>query len=169
MKKTLNYLLGGLLILLFLAGSVSAAGKMVGDDIDDHDKASIGRIGDLIHESFVDGYMLAYHSLDLRNPKSDGMDKATMDRTRAMTNKEMVKPYHLMVYIMDKNHKLVLKGNVGFLIKDPEGNSQKAMGLYMSRGFGTTADMKKKGTYNITMKAMLGDNRIMDNFKYEMK
>jgi hypothetical protein len=74
-----------------------------------------------------------------------------------------------MVYIMDKNHKLVLKGKVGFLIKDPEGNSQEAMGMYMSRGFGTTADMKKKGTYNISMKAILGDKRIMDNFKHEMK
>jgi hypothetical protein len=169
MKKTLNYFMDGLLILLFLAGSVSAAGKMAKDDIDDHDKASIGRIGDLIHESVVDGYMLAYHFLDLRDPKSDGMDKATMDRTSAMTNKEMEKPHHLMVYIMDKNHKLVLKGKVGFLIKDPEGNSQEAMGMYMSRGFGTTADMMKKGVYNISMKAILGDKRIMDNFKHEMK
>lgn len=169
MKKKLNSFLDGLLIFLFLAGSVSAAGKMVQDDIGDHDKASVGRIGDLVHESLVDGYMLAYHFLDLRDPNSDGMDKATMDRTRAMTNKEMEKPHHLMVYIMDKNHNLVLKGMVGFLIKDPEGNAQETKGMYMSRGFGTTADMKKKGTYHITMKAILGDKKIMDNFNYEMR
>ena len=113
--------------------------------------------------------MLAYHFMDLRDQKLDGMDKASMDRTQALTDKNIEKPHHLMLYIMDKNHKLVLKGKVGFLIKDPEGNSQKEMGMYMSRGFGTTADMNRKGVYTITAKAILGDKKLMDKFDYEMK
>ena len=169
MKTTLKHLISVLFIFLFLAGSAVAADDMTGHDMNDHDKASTARIGDLIHESVVDGYMLAYHFMDLRDQKLDGMDKASMDRTHALTDKDIEKPHHLMLYIMDKNHKLVLKGKVGFLIKDPEGNSQKEMGMYMSRGFGTTADMNKKGVYTITAKAILGDIKLMDKFDYEMK
>jgi len=39
----------------------------------------------------------------------------------------------------------------------------------MSEGFGITADMKKKGVYSITTKAVLGDVKLMDTFTYEMK
>ena len=156
-------------ISIFFAGIAFAADDKASHDMSNHDKASQARIGDLIHESVVDGYMLAYHFMDLQDSKSDGMEKASMDKTHALTNKEIEKPHHLMVYIMDKNHKLVLKGKVGFLIKDEEGSVQKLMGMYMSRGFGTTADMKKKGTYSITTKALLGDKKIMDKFNYEMK
>ena len=169
MKTILKHLMTGLLVLLFLFGLAIAGSNMSGHDMDDHDKASIQRIGDLIHESVVDGYMLAYHFMDLRDQKSDGMEKASMDKTHAMTNKDMDKPHHLMLYIMDKNHKLVLKGKVGFLIKNPEGNAQQLMGMYMSRGFGTTADMKKKGVYTITAKAILGNTKLIDKFDYEMK
>jgi len=156
------------LISVFFAGIAFAAGNK-GHDMTDHDKASQERIGALIHESVVDGYMLAYHFIDLRDQKADGMEKASMDKTSAMTNPEIEKPHHLMVYIMDKNHKLVLKGKVGFLIKDSDGSTQKSMGMYMSRGFGTTADMNKKGVYSITTKVILGDNKIMDKFEYAMK
>jgi hypothetical protein len=138
-------------------------------DVEGHNMTASKKIGDLIHESMVDGYMLSYHFMDLRDQKTDGLDKAIMDRTSAMTDKQIDKPHHLMVYIMDENHKPVFKGKVGFLFKDPEGNSQKMMGMYMSGGFGTTADMKKKGVYTITTKAMLGDKKIMDRFDYEIK
>ncbi|MBU1584598.1 MAG: hypothetical protein KKE44_17855, partial [Proteobacteria bacterium] len=139
MKNLLKHIRNVFLLLSLIAGTSFAAGNTT-----DHDKASKGRIGTLVHESVVDGYMLAYYFLDLRDQKSDGLDKAIMDKTNAMTNAEIEKPHHLMVYIMDKKHKPVLKGQVGFLIKDVEGNVQKSMGSYMSLGFGTTADMKKK-------------------------
>lgn len=169
MEKTLKHFINGLFILVFLAGSAVADINKAEHDMDDHEKASMARIGDLIHESVVDGYMLAYHILDLRDQKSDGMEKASMDRTYAMTNENMDRPHHLMLYIMDKNHKLILKGKVGFLIKDPEGNSQKVMGMYMSRGFGATADMKNKGIYTITAKAVIGNKKLLDKFDYEME
>jgi D-3-phosphoglycerate dehydrogenase len=46
---------------------------------------------------------------------------------------------------------------------------QKAMGMYMSKGFGTTADMKEKGVYAITAKVVVGDVKLMDSFEYEIK
>lgn len=118
-----------------------------------HDMDASGKIGDLFHESTVEGYMLSYYLMDLRDQKKE----------------EMEKPHHIMVYIMDKTHKPVLEGKVGFMIKDAHGNAQKIMGMYMSKGFGITADMKKKGVYTITTKAMVGDIKLMDKFTYEMK
>jgi hypothetical protein len=168
-ETTLKHFINALFILVFLDGSAVALGNKPEHDMGDHEKASIARIGDLIHESLVDGYMLAYHILDLRDQKTDGMDKASMDRTYAMTNEKMDRPHHLMLYIMDNNHKLILKGEVGFLIKDPEGNFQKIMGIYMDRGFGATADMKNKGIYTIKAKAIIGDKELLDKFDYEME
>jgi hypothetical protein len=168
-EKTLKNFISALFIVVFLAGSAVAIGNKPEYDMDDHEKAGIARIGDLIHESVVDGYMLAYHILDLRDQQTNGMDKASMDRTFALTNENMDNPHHLMLYIMDKNHKLILKGEVGFLIKDPEGNSQTITGIYMERGFGATADMKTKGIYTIEAKAIIGDKVLMDKFEYEME
>jgi hypothetical protein len=160
-KKIKRTIIAVFFSVLFI-GSVFSDDTMTG-----HDMASKDRIGKLIHESVVDGYMLAYHFMDLRDQKEN--DKAAMDDSHDMATQEMDKPHHLMVYIMDKNHKPVLKGKVGFLIKGDDGKAQKEMGMYMSNGFGTTADMKKKGLYNITTKVVLGDQKLMDSFNHEMK
>jgi hypothetical protein len=134
--------MNALIILVFLVGSAVALGNKPENEMDAHEKASIARIGDLIHESVVDGYMLAYHILDLRDQKTDGMDKASMDRTFALTNENMDRPHHLMLYIMNRNHKLILKG---------------------------TADMKNKGIYTIEAKAMIEGKELLDKFEYEME
>jgi len=150
MKKTLKQLMTVLLVSLFLTGAAFAGNSMAGHDMNASDK-----MGEMIHQSTVDGYMLSYHFMDLR------------DGTKAMENME--KPHHLMVYIMDKNHQPVLKGKVGFLIHTADGTPQKAMGMFMSNGFGTTVNMKKKGVYTITAKAVLDNKKLMDKFEYEIK
>ncbi len=122
------------------------------------------RIGELFHESMVDGYMLSYYLMDLRDQKTE-----EASAHGAHGAKEMEKPHHIMVYIMDKDKKMVEKAKVGFMIKGGEKDSQKVMGMYMSKGFGITADMKKKGTYTIVTKAMVNDAKLMDKFDYEMK
>jgi len=165
MKKTMKLLASILLLSVFCAGSVFAAGS----DMKGHNMGKSEKIGALIHESIVDEYMLSYYFMDLRDKKTDDKDKAAMDASHNMTGKEMDKPHHLMVYIMDKNHTPVLKGKVGFMIKNAEGTAQKEMGMFMSEGFGTTADMKKKGVYSITIKIVLGDKKLMDKFDYEIK
>lgn len=168
MKKTMKLLASILILSVFCAGSVFATGSAM----QGHDMGKSEKIGALIHESIVDGYMLSYYFMDLRDKKTDDKDKTAMDASHTahnMAGKEMDKPHHLMVYIMDKNHTPVLKGKVGFMIKNAEGTAQKEMGMFMSEGFGTTADMKKKGVYSITTKIVLGDKKLMDKFDYEMK
>lgn len=155
------------LSVFFTASAFAAANSMQG-----HDMGKTEKIGELIHESVVDGYMLSYHFMDLRDNKTGNKDKKAMDASHTShgtAGMEMDKPHHLMVYIMDKNHKPVLKGKVGFMIKNEAGNAQKEMGMFMSDGFGTTFNMKKKGVYAITTKLVLGDKKLMDRFDYEMK
>lgn len=144
--------------VFFFLSILFAGSSFAGDNMAGHDMNSKDKIGDLIHESVVDGYMLSYYFMDLRDQKTDHAEKEAMD-----------KPHHLMVYIMDKSHKPVLEGKVGFLIKGEDGNAQKSMGMFMSEGFGVTADMKKKGNYKITTKAVLGKNKLMDSFNYQIK
>ncbi|MDY0220477.1 MAG: hypothetical protein RBR67_05025 [Desulfobacterium sp.] len=144
------------IVLLILFSLVSAGITLADSEIPDHDMSSSGKIGDLFHESVVDGYMLSYYLLDLREQTGNG-------------SKEMDKPHHIMVYIMDKQHRAVLKGTVGFMIKGPGGTTQKAMAMYMSEGFGITADMRNKGVYTITAKALVGDSQLVDRFTHGMR
>jgi hypothetical protein len=154
-------------ILTIVCVSFTAAG-FAGSDMTGHEMApsdsKSDKVGDLVHESMVEGYMLAYYLMDLREQTTgDAASHA------AHGKKEMDKPHHIMVYIMDKNHKPVHKGKVGFLITNKEGKKQKAMGMYMSDGFGTTVDMKKKGVYAIATKVVMGEVKLMDKFEYEIK
>jgi len=156
----MNFNLKPIIILIFfsliLTGTAFAGNAMTGKEMKGHDMSSSDKIGDLFHESKVSGYMLSYYLMDLRDQKSSG-------------NKDMDKPHHIMLYIMDKDHKPVHKGKVGFMIKDARGNPQKAMAMYMSKGFGITADMKQKGVYSITAKMLIGDDKLMDSFTHGMK
>ncbi len=152
----MNFNLKPIIAFIFAALLLTGA-AVASDDMKDHDMSSSDKIGTLVHESIVDGYMLSYYLMDLRDGKD--ADKKDMD-----------KPHHIMLYIMDKNHKPVLEGKVGFMIK--KGDTvppQKAMAMYMSKGFGITADMKQKGVYSITAKALLGDTKLVDSFTHEMK
>ncbi|WP_022666234.1 hypothetical protein [Desulfospira joergensenii] len=150
-------------ISLFIPCPGSAKTKMAGHDMSGHGNSS-ERIGNLFHESMKDGYMLSYYLMDMRemNQKKDAAHAGH-------GAKQMDKPHHIMVYIMDKDHNPVEKGKVGFLIKNHEGNKQKLMGMAMSKGFGITADMREKGTYTITTKAVLGDVKLMDTFTHQME
>jgi len=152
----MNSILKPIIALIFAALLLTGA-AVAGDDMKGHDMSSSDKIGDLFHESVVNGYMLSYYIMDLRDQK----DKA---------KKDMDKPHHIMIYIMDKDHKPVLEGKVGFMIKKGDtAPPQKAMAMYMSKGFGITADMKQKGVYSITVKALLGNTKLMDSFTHEMK
>ena len=162
MNSILKPIIALIFAALILTGAAFASAALADDDMKGHDMSSSDKIGTLVHESMVDGFMLSYYLMDLRDQKDhDQKDKA---------KKDMDKPHHIMVYIMDKDHKPVLEGKVGFMIKKGDTTPpQKAMAMYMSKGFGITADMKPKGVYSITAKALLGDAKLMDSFKYEMK
>ena len=165
MNRILKSIMALIVTSLLLTGSAFAMDSKKGHDMKGHDMSSSDKVGDLFHESMKEGYMLSYYLMDLRDQKGDDKDMSHSSHGK----KEMDKPHHIMVYIMDKDHKPVLEGKVGFMIKDNQGNPQKAMAMYMSKGFGITADMKKKGIYSITAKALLGDVKLMDSFTYEVK
>ena len=136
---------------------------------DSHDMDSSDKIGELFHESMQNGYMLSYYLMDLRN---QGDEKAADDSSGDHTShgeKQMDKPHHIMVYIMDQDHEPVTEAKVGFMIKNDAGETQKIMAMYMSKGFGITADMKAKGMYEIAVKAVVDDVALMDRFNHEMK
>jgi hypothetical protein len=155
-----------------LALTVNPAGAMEGHN---HDMKTSERVGDLFHESMQDGYMLSYYLMDLRDKKEDkavdshaGHDHGSQDHA-GHQKQEMDKPHHIMVYIMAPDHQMVEEAKVGFLIKGGNKDTQKIMAMYMSQGFGITADMKAKGVYEITVKAVTGDVTLMDRFSHEMK
>mgnify|MGYP006282023859 CR=1 FL=1 len=138
---------------------------------DGHDMDTSDRIGEQFHESMQNGYMLSYYLMDLRDQGDDkASDHASHDHaSHGGKEKEMDKPHHIMVYIMDQDHEPVTDAKVGFLIKDKDGRTQKIMAMYMSKGFGITADMKKKGEYEIAVKAVFDGVTLMDRFNHEMK
>jgi hypothetical protein len=154
MKNLIKLIISVLIFSVFCTGFVFAASS----DMKMHSMMESNKIGELIRKSAMGGYTLSYHFMDLRDEKTNIQEKTAMD-----------KPHHLMVYITDKNNKPVLKGKVGFMIKNAQGITQKAMGMFMSEGFGTTADMKQKGVYTISSKAILGDKKLVDKFEYEIR
>ncbi len=162
MNKTIKALALLIFSSLIITGSALADDGMKGHNMAGHDSSN--RMGDLIHESTVDGHMLSYYLMDLRHQNTAGSETHDMDQMDKMD-----KPHHIMVYIMDTNHAPVTRATVGFLIKDGNNKAQKAMAMYMDMGFGITADMGQKGTYTITTKALIGKTKLMDKFEYEIK
>ncbi|MDT8378420.1 MAG: hypothetical protein RQ739_05960 [Desulfotignum sp.] len=136
---------------------------------ENHDMTSSDRIGELFHESMQNGYMLSYYLMDLRDQGDDKAAGHSSGDHATHGGKKMDKPHHIMVYIMGPDHQMVEKAKVGFLIKGGDKGTQKIMGMYMSQGFGITADMKAKGVYEIVVKAVIGDVTLMDRFSHEMK
>jgi hypothetical protein len=136
---------------------------------DGHDMGSSDKIGKLFHESVQNGYMLSYYLMDLRDQGEDKASDHSSGDHASHGEKEMDKPHHIMVYIMDQGHEPVTDAKVGFLIKNDAGETQKIMAMYMSKGFGITADMKAKGVYEIAVKAVVDDVTLMDRFSHEMK
>ncbi len=136
---------------------------------DGHDMDSSDKIGELFHESMQNGYMLSYYLMDLRDQGDDKAADHSSGDHASHGEKQMDKPHHIMVYIMDQDHEPVTDAKVGFLIKNGAGETQKIMAMYMSKGFGITADMKAKGVYEIAVKAVVDDVTLMDRFNHEMK
>ena len=93
MKKQFELIISAaLLSIIFMAGYALA---MEGHDMNKSDK-----IGDLIHESVIDGYVLSYHFMDLRDKKTTNHGSDTTKSTHDMDKMQMDKPHHIMIYII---------------------------------------------------------------------
>ncbi len=106
-----------------------------------------GHVGQMIHETRVQGFQLAYHVVDLKK-------KTTR---------------HLMVYITGLDGHLVEQAKVGFLIKGPDGFKQTLMAAGMKGAFGVNAEIVAVGSYMIKMKAIINGRKLIDGFTYEVK
>jgi hypothetical protein len=123
-----------------------------------------GHMGQEIHESTVEGYQFAYHTMD----NAAAMEK--MKDMKGMQGHDMgqMKSHHLMLYIVGPDGKPVEDAKVGYKVEGPSGE-QKAMTMGMKGGFGADVDLKAKGVYEIKTKAVIGDKSLVDEFKYEVK
>jgi hypothetical protein len=118
--------------------------------------------GDLIHETTVDGYKLAYHLIDVREKMEKMKDMKGMKGMKPMT-------HHMMVYIKDPQGNTVSDGMVGYLIENPDDTKQKVMCMAMSGGYGGDVNFDEPGTYTVKAKAIAGGNKLIDSFEYEVK
>jgi len=112
-------------------------------------------MGDLIHESAVEGYHLAYHLIDMQQ------------HTAGM--KDMPMTHHLMVFVQGPDGKAVTEAKAGYLVKNPDGTDQKVMTMAMNKGFGADVNLKAKGVYTIKAKIVAPDKQLLDSFPYEVK
>lgn len=128
--------------VFFLASAYPASSKETANEMDHS-----SHLGKKIHETAVDGYRLAYHLLEL--------DKGA--------------GHHLMVYITAPEGKKFEEAKLGFLIKGPDGSTQKLMAEGMKGAFGANVDFKTVGAYMIKMKAVIGVKKLIDAFTYEVK
>lgn len=149
MRHTTTAFIICLVLTITLALPIGAEEKM------DHDSMSHGdQDGELIRETTVKGYGLSYHLIGMQ----DMADMPEMDAT-----------HHLMLYIHPPEDKRIEAPKVGFLVEGPDGETQKAMAMAMSGGFGADLDLSEKGAYTIKSKAVFGDVKLIDGFTYTIE
>ncbi len=133
-------ILSAVLLALATALNLPAHGS---DQTTDHS----AHVGQMIHETRVQDFQLAYHVVDLKK-------KTTR---------------HLMVYITGPKGHRVEQAKVGFLIKGPDGVKQTLMAAGMKGAFGVDAEIVVIGSYMIKMKAIINGRKLIDGFTYEVK
>mgnify|MGYP000250608569 CR=1 FL=1 len=142
-------------------GQSSASGEMShGSSMKGHGSGGMdhsGHMGEMIHESTVDGYTFAYHLIDI---------KEKMAAMKGMQGMNIT--HHMMVYITDPEGKNVADGKAGYLIRNPDGSTQKAMTMGMKGGFGSDVNFDQKGEYKVKTKALVNGKKLMDEFSYRL-
>jgi len=131
-----------LAVLLTVFSAHTAFGSETKKEID-----QAAHVGKMIHEANVEGYQFAYHLVDLKKAPT----------------------WHLMVYILTPGREKIDQAKVGFLVKDPDGATQKLMAAGMKGAFGVNVEFKDKGPYIIKMKVVTGGKKLFDKFTYEVK
>ena len=58
---------------------------------------------------------------------------------------------------------------MGYLVKGPDGSTQKLMTMGMQGAYGADLNFKAKGTYTVKMKAVTGEKKLLDTFTYEVE
>ena len=143
-------------ILIGVALALPAYSQNSGSGIDHS-----GHVGDVVHESTIEGYRFAYHLIDLRKDA---------DKVKSMQGtQEAEQTHHLMVYVMGPQGRSVEGAKLGYLVEGPGGAKQKLMAMGMQGAYGANVDFTKKGQYTIKVKCVTGDKKLFDRFVYEAK
>lgn len=141
------------------AGHDMTKGK---DAHDSHDMTSedgqTSHGGETIHSSMVEGYHLTYKLIDMA-AKMKGMKDMP----------EMKATHHLMFFVKSHGGEAMKTATVGFLIENPDGTLQKKMSMAMAGGYGADVELSQAGTYTIKIKALVGKDKVVDQFEYEIK
>jgi hypothetical protein len=140
MKRSVVASFLSIVFFLFLASVFFMASPIVAQEHPGREKIEI-------HTSTVEGYGLVY----------------------ALYHFPERKTWHLMVTITGPEGSKVEKGKVGFLVVGPDGSKQKAMAMGMKGSYGADVDIGEKGVYTVKTKAIIGDRKLFDRFKYEVR
>ncbi|MBI5445976.1 MAG: hypothetical protein HY900_32775 [Deltaproteobacteria bacterium] len=118
------------------------------------------RMGKKVGESKSEGYKFEYYVIEMKE----------MMKTMPMKDMDMskMKSHHLMVYVTSPGGKPIEEGKVGYRIQGPAGEV-KVMAGPMTGGFGADVDLKEKGAYKISTKALAGEKTVSDEFTYTAK
>jgi hypothetical protein len=153
MKKSI--LLISLTVLFAL--TVYAAEEMKSHDMQ---MSNSGQTGKLIREANLEGYRFSYHLIDMQ---------AQMKNMEGMQhNMQQIGTHHLMLDIQDAEGKTIDSAQVGYLIIGPDGSEQKVMTMGMSGAYGADINLSKPGEYIIKCKAVVGEKKLLDEFKYKI-
>lgn len=124
------------------------------------DKTNMQAEDSIIRHTIVDGYQLTYKLIDMREKmKAMGHDH---------TSQKMA-THHLMLFIKSSDSQPVKNAKVGFLVKDAGDAKETTMAMAMGDGFGSDITLDKAGDYSIKVKAVTGENKIIDKFVYTLK
>ncbi|MDA3897086.1 MAG: hypothetical protein PF482_13175 [Desulfobacteraceae bacterium] len=113
-------------------------------------------------KSEVDGYQFEYEFIDMMK-KMKGMPN--MDHQMD----QMTATHHLMLFIKNAKGEAVAADMVGFLITGPDGKDQKVMTMVMGGGYGADIKLSEPGKYTVKTKAVIGDQKLIDEFTYTVK
>jgi hypothetical protein len=153
MKKALLFII--LIVLFIFVLPAFAAEEMKSHNMEQHS----GHSGKLIHEANIDGYHLSFHLIDKPAPMKDmpGMKH----------NMQEMSTHHLMLYIQDADGKTIDNAQAGYLIVGPDGSEQKVMAMGMSGAYGADINLSISGEYTVKCKAVVGEKKLLDEFKYK--
>jgi hypothetical protein len=133
------------------------------EEMKSHDMqmSNSGQTGKLIRDANVEGYRFSYHLIDMQDQMKnmEGMQH----------NMQQMSTHHLMLNIQDAEGKTIDSAQVGYLIIGSDGSEQKVMTMGMSGAYGADINLSKPGEYTIKCKAVVGEKKLLDEFKYKIE
>jgi hypothetical protein len=155
MKKSILSIF--LIAFFFLFSTAYAAEEMKSHDMQ---MPNSGQTGKLIREADIEGYHFSYHLMDMQ---------AQMKNMEGMQhNMQQMGTHHLMLNIQDADGKTIDSAQVGYLIIGPDRVEQKVMAMGMSGAYGADINLSQPGEHTIKCKAVIGEKKLLDEFKYKI-